>query len=784
MRHLVAADLSVGRPTVPIMTSAWNRVRDAIDAGAFHSVANLLIGYDDIQRREVARELPGHLRGSTAGERWIESMRVAGAGALAGSAAVAAWLNRRELILPLADDIPPILRVVAVRPPAWQEDLAVRMALRLRGARFWGEDRRVRLALALLRETGAEPPEHDPLTLAWIASAGGDLAADPLLDVMVPRLFEAEGVGGTLRNDRRLPDALVTLAADGRIKRATLLDGCRTRFLRGGQAADLRFFVRLHDLLDPAPEEAAPHAGDYVALLSHAPADVAGLALRQLRRMKVTPPAEAIEGLLYRSEGKLVRAGLSLLDRVLKGPDGDHDAYAPALAAALLCESGDADTRAAKLVRAHAGRFGPAAIETIKDTLALLPSGDVALDEEEPAPFVPVPLPPVPRAARMTPPPGNAWRLARSEPAEDDWAGSERWLDGFVRLMADGRAELTAELAPLAARYDDRSPWWRVADWAAAMAKELREPGTTPSRRLPDVLGSSLWKAMRLGRFAEVHQAQVAGRLPPYLLAMPSRDNGLLEAGELVERLEGYERDGVTALPLDLRQALLRLSRTVTPEVTARAARLTGEAGRTVHRWLTDREVEPPAVPDAHDESFEHLLTVFAGNRELAAARWAPAHGPSWRDLQLLTLAHGPGGPGVALVLAYALVEGDGVRPLLFVAAAGDLPGAELGRRLAALLRDGRGGAGPAVTALRAAAEQGAHREVWQVLTGLLPAYLPGPGERATSAHTRVVGLAAEIAEWADARGELPVVAELADRPGTSELVRQARRLHARLSAG
>ncbi|WP_188189714.1 hypothetical protein [Nonomuraea sp. SYSU D8015] len=379
------------------MTNAWDAVRAAIDAEDFSAVATLMIGYDDAQRREVARELPGYLpiarqagtrrdyermqrhqarwrelelraeemgryvfampeasvllsQGPEMEDRWREPMRVAGAGAIAGAAAVATWLTKRDFErswMPReADDVPAILEVVAVRPVAWQQDLAVRLALRLRGTRPQADDRRVRLALALLRASGAEPPEHDPLTLAWlVATPLGDLAGDRLLDVMLPRLFEAEGAGRLLCDDQALPAALGKLAAEGRIRRAALLDGCRTRFLRGGQAADLRFFVRLHDLLDPAPEEVAPRADDYVALLSHAPANVADLALRQLRRLKTTPPAEAVEGLPYRREGKLVRAGLSLLDRVLK--DGDVDAYAPALAAALLCESPDARERAA-----------------------------------------------------------------------------------------------------------------------------------------------------------------------------------------------------------------------------------------------------------------------------------------------------------------------------------------------------------------------------------------------------------------------------------------------------
>jgi hypothetical protein len=690
-----------------------------------------------------------------------------------------------------------------------------------------------------------------------IATPPGDLAGDPLLDVMLPRLFETEGAGRVLESHQGLPAALVELAAEGRIRRASLLGGCRTRFLRGGQAADLRFFLRLHDLLDPAPEEVAPHAGDYAALLSHGPANLADLALRQLRRLKATPPAEAVEGLLYRREARLVRAGLILLDRVLKAADGDLDAYAPALAAALLCESAEARERAIKLAVRHAPRFGPLGAETIRQTVAMLPPGHgaelarafgaEAPPEPEPVRFVPVPLPAAPEPGPM-PSIGTARALARLRLAEFEWSQSELWLDGFVRLVAGGhrdelvtrgdRDELVAELAPLAARCDDRAyrwfPWWETADWAGAMARELIEPGAerkvmpdgevNPARRVPEMTHDSAWKIVPLARFAEVYQAQLDGRLPPYLLATPTRDNGLLDARALVERLEGYERDGVTALPLDLRQALLRLSRTVTPEVAARAARLTGEAGRAVCRWLTDRPADPEVVlrwetgerdgfvtsefvsgpeyaevlgdflvPRMREEICRLMLPVFAGHRELVAARsvyalmsYGPQSRPSLRDLELLALADGPGGPGLALLLAYCLLDDPdgGLRPLLHLAAAGDLPGAELGRQLAELI--GRGFETPsvAVAALRQAAERGAHREVWQVMTGLLPAYLPGPGERATSAHTRMIGFAAEVAEWADARGELAAVAGLAGRARESELVRQARRLHARLTAG
>ena len=71
----------------------------------------------------------------------------------------------------------------------------------------------------------------------------------------------------------------------------------------------------------------------------------------------------------------------------------------------------------------------------------------------------------------------------------------------------------------------------------------------------------SIGRLLPFLRFAETYQALMDGRLPPYLLATPTHVNGRLDAAELVERLEGYERAGIEALSVDLQQALLRLSR-------------------------------------------------------------------------------------------------------------------------------------------------------------------------------------------------------------------------------
>ncbi|WP_144070053.1 DUF6493 family protein [Nonomuraea indica] len=939
--------------------TAWDAVRAAIDAEDAAAVAALVAGFGDSERREVARELPGHIaevrrtgeardverreamqrawdarvaeyrrrtgdghsptdyywdlwvhHETYVGSRWIEPMRVAGAGTLGGAAAVVSWLHRRDFqrwTEPAdLDDVPLILQVIAARPAAWQADLAVRLALRLRAPRRGAgrADRSLRLALEALRRTGTEPPPHDPLTVAWVTSwdapppadpamdqppgqsedqpadqsasrtaspiAGqspppADPAADPLFEAMLPRLFDAEGVGRLLRDDRSRPAWLARLTRDGQVSRRSLLDGCVSRFLRGGTAADLRFFVRLHDELDPAPEEVALRRRDYLRLLPAAPPNVAELALKRLRGLGPLDPdeaAEAVEGLVFRAEGKLARAGLIWLDRLARDHRGDLDGYAGAMGAALVSESAEVRARAARLAVKHAARFTPVGAEQIRDALPLMPPGEgVALAEvfggeaapAEPEPegpsWTPVPLPSAPEPARVTPPVLGPAGLPTHRLSEHRWLVAERWLDVFVRLAATDRAALTEALAPVAAVFPEErylwSPWWHQKEWAAAMAKELAEPGAeakavaghpeippTAQERVPD--SAAPGRLVPLRRFAEVYQALVDGTLPPYLLATPTHANGRLDAAELVDRLEGYERAGVEALPVDLEQALLRLPRAVPPAVAERAAALTGTAGRAVARWMTDPPAEPRVtlrleergsdvfvVPEivagpirsaVLDEAFAHrrgddgadalkaLLSIVPGHRELVAAHAVhqvlAGHGygkPTAALLADLAAAEGPGGPGTALLAAHCLcVEPEEtLRPLLWLAASGGLPGAEVGAQLALLFRHDEArnsreyrtySVAEVLAVLEQAAWCGAHREVWQIMSGLLAGYLPGPGEKATVLHTRMTTFAVQVAAWADARGELPLIAELAARRRESGLVRQARRLHARLT--
>ncbi|MGJ6966526.1 hypothetical protein ACSDR0_31900 [Streptosporangium sp. G11] len=323
--------------------------------------------------------------GVSGDDAWIEPMRVAGAGTIGGAAAVVTWINRREFDrwdlagAQVVDGIEPLLEAIASRPAAWRADLAVRVALRLRPRRRRApRDRNLPLALALLRRTGATPPAHDPLVVGWVSRECrlGELRDDPLLDHLLPRLFEAEGVGRTLRNERSGPDgttswlrALPALAAEGRVSRELLINGCRSRFLRGGAGPDLRFFVRLHELLEPTPAEIEPYAVDYLRLLPSAPGPVAELSLKHVRRLTGLDPAdvvEALEGLLFRAEGGLVRTGLAWLEESVRRSPGRADELAPALAMAFGHEARAVQERAVRLAVRHAAHLTPLGAETLR----------------------------------------------------------------------------------------------------------------------------------------------------------------------------------------------------------------------------------------------------------------------------------------------------------------------------------------------------------------------------------------------------------------------------------
>ncbi|KAA9375760.1 hypothetical protein F5972_26570 [Microbispora cellulosiformans] len=515
--------------------SAWQEVRDLVTARETKKLADRVITLTEAECAEVAGRLPGFLKEmrDTATEIARESqeaddrdalngfddawlawerrrtvrnglaefgapLRIAGAGTISGPAAAAAWLTRRELYPEWgpAPDPAEVVRVLVTRPAEWQADVAGRLAGKIRRA---NDDRVAPLVLALLRASGVTPPSHDPLVVAWLT--GPALDGDPLLGALLPRIFEAEGAGRALREERLTPSPTAWLSlirrllGAGRVSRAELLDGCVSRFLRGGDAADLRFFVRLHELIDPVPQEAAERARDYLRLLPAAPGPVAELALTQISRTGPHDDAdvrEAIEALTFRPEAKLARAGLSRLDQEVRQRPARAGELAPALATAFAHASDDVRRRAVRIALRHATALGADA-KLIAGAVPLLPAdlgrelaavfGGEVTAEGTPEPFAPAPLPVLPE-----PGPFPAPTVDQTTGDLHGWVACEQWLAGFVERVGRDRAALRGRLTPVFQNFFpylyDTERWLDPGAWVAALAKEVIAPGTDPG--VPD----------------------------------------------------------------------------------------------------------------------------------------------------------------------------------------------------------------------------------------------------------------------------------------------------------
>ncbi|MEU6258128.1 DUF6493 family protein [Streptomyces sp. NPDC047043] len=332
----------------------------------------------------------------------------------------------------------------------------------------------------------------------------------------------------------------------------------------------------------------------------------------------------------------------------------------------------------------------------------------------------------------------------------------------------------------------------------------------------------------------------------PFLLSAPTWSTGLLEPDELVDRLDEYRRLGVRVSPADFAQALLRVrraDRTAAARAAKRAATLGTAEGTRLAHWLS---AAGPGMPTVRRRIFgsrillecgellelqqdfpaeyrplgrpvsvygdrwycyhwsdavrQHWLALLPERRELVAARIL-------RDLSAVAVddsrgaaavlpqlaeSGGEAGEAVHLCLAYGLGARHpedrlaAVDALLTLAARGQLDTARLGADLGQLVR--RGAVKPLRLAesAKAAAATGANATIWEMLRHTLPALLAELAINGTAASARGLGellaVAAECAERSGARGEIPHLAQTADRRGSSRVVTQARRLRSALS--
>ncbi|GAB2842538.1 hypothetical protein GCM10022221_47160 [Actinocorallia aurea] len=598
---------------------AWERLCEAVETGDPRRVAAVVGGFDEAARKEIGKRMP-ELRRSLAeenrgGSLRLGPLRVAGAGCLGGAAAASAWVARRDLQGwrdrdGLAESI---VAVVGARPKEWRIDFARRLADRLRPAELlsWRADRVLwDVAAAILRAEGEAPPTSAAFVTGWLLWRPAEpLAADPFFPVLLPALFDADGIGQAL-NERaplgppafRPPGGVPTLAAEilAHADRAFLLEGCVRRFLRGGDGNRIAWYVALHRELAPSPQDAAPLARDYVRLLPSAAAPVAETAFGQVKAIDALEPltpelfADAAGAMLFRPERKLLKAALIWLDKTAKGRE---DAAVTQAVAVFSVEHADTRDRAVRLAVRHAARVDPLTAEAVREAAAALPG---PLRERiaaayggtfEPEAPVEAPLLYAAGPRDLDPPIASAAELLEAvmahlhAPADRRWPESERLLAG---LVAHGGG-IVAELR----EYGEKHPWILHPDMRHLEGVLLvlhRLVHGRPKRGMVDYLrerhGRTKDSVQRLAPARLLHQRlfdATAHFGAPVLLATPTLSTGHVDPEVFAARLRALEEAGREPGAYDLDQALLRLP------ADARASVLDGlssPAAKTARAWI------------------------------------------------------------------------------------------------------------------------------------------------------------------------------------------------------
>ncbi|MEU8264613.1 DUF6493 family protein [Micromonospora sp. NPDC048999] len=589
--------------------------------GRASAVQAALAGLDEPARRALGDELVAHVqrrRDNWWAGREATALAVAAVGTLSTATKAAALLGRRSVSLQDADP-EPVIETARQRGVVWLADLAYRLAERL--PRNDPGDGWHFVADLLVAEKVA-PPTGDTFVAGWAQAMWWHpgnrerhlplldwLRADPFLDVLLPRLFEVDGVGleltsGGFGDDRQAaPRALATLAAEGRLDRSALLDGALGRLLRGDRPAALRPFVDLHDLLAPTPGEVTARAATHLRLLADGPGPVAAMSQRALRGLagdvELESLLDASRAVLTRPEKALVRGQLSWLDRLARQRPDRAAEIAAVVAVAAEHPAADLRDRAVVI----AARHGHPAVAAV--TVA------VAGDE------LPVGVP----AAAAPPPIAEVDELVEEVSAllGGRWPALavERVLDGLVRLGTTDRERLETALLPVLQRHqvsaDHRWGAFNVSVQLRAVLLAAAAPAEAANRRdqWADLLnecdrrtlrpfrgpavepaGRSALTQLYCARLAEIGQ-RLDGRHDPGLLAAPTSATGALDPAALYDRLASLGDRPVWRW--DLTQALLRLPSVVDEALAARAAALGTPAGDELASWLRGDALPAPA---------------------------------------------------------------------------------------------------------------------------------------------------------------------------------------------
>jgi len=421
--------------------------------------------------------------------------------------------------------------------------------------------------------------------------------------------------------------------------------------------------------LAPTPAENAPLLRDHVAMLDlSSPVAAYGqevlIALDGAGLVEPDVLTEISERVLPRPEKKLVRAQLAWLGRVAKRDAGRAGRILTDMAFAFQHPDVALQERALDLIARHlpaagAGDGDGQVLSHLREAAASLSPGLAARAAElfgqrppeqhasrsstEPSPqqsrqqspqpsggpvpdvlpVVPEPAPVHPVATAAAVAPEVAVALADG----DNVVAFERALDGLVRHARLDRATLSTALEPVIRRklrQPEHAWYWSwsprdiqldIYDVVTAIRGEERRPWHIHLRREH---GNYLtYYAGTPNPAAEMLEARVSEAIDlvesgaqPYLLALPTRADGTVDAAVLVERISEFERLGVTPAPVDLAQALLRVTPTDDDRVRQAAGALRSDAGHRLARWLEQggvpqRDTTPEKWPTDHPTDAE-----------------------------------------------------------------------------------------------------------------------------------------------------------------------------------
>ncbi|WP_151481152.1 DUF6493 family protein [Streptomyces albicerus] len=670
-----------------------------------------------------------------------------------------------------------------------------------------------------------------------------DLVSDPPLGTDAADVLEALAL---------TPAEHASMAPD----RVVLVDSLLGRLLQDGTRSETAPPLAFLRALAPTPAENAAVVRGYVALLdgslpvaSYAQEVLTGVDEAGLLEPDVL--TEVCERVLLRPEKKLVRAQLTWLDRAVRREPTRTGRILVDMAMAFNHPDLALQERALDVVARHLEAAGDAvlpelrtAAERLSPGLAarateLLGTPQVAVTSQDHVtpqvavtePYADDVLPVVPEPRPVPGPIATAIEVAHEVAAvvanDQDVVAFERALDGLVRHAHLDRTALALELKPVMRREPRERIDCTQADLydvaTVVRGDEPRERAVHLGRYYP----FSLAGAMLAARLAEAMDVIESGA-QPFLLAVPTLATGALDAAVLVERISALDELGVTPAPVDLAQALLRVTPTQDEQVLRAAEALGSDAGRRLARWLREgglprQESEPKGWPE-HERATPWVSLWIPARPGVvldpplppaAAALVGPYEGvglyeplaPFWvaqlphhreevmardyfgnrasqrgwtRALPCVAESGGPAGFAVHMALAFGVTfdrqaERDAaVDALLVLAARGQLDSGLLGRQLETLLRGKWIEANRVSDSLRAAAETGAYGTVWSVLEVALPGLLRDTPIRGAAP---LLALATECASRCATKGEIAEVTALAARTGSSQAVKNARLL-------